>query len=71
MAKKKTKNADYSVEEMNAKVRDLDQEIFDLRNELAVNRKLDKPHLIKTKRKEKARLLTMMTQKTRSTEVVA
>lgn len=60
MAKKKK---DEAVVEFNAKIRDLDREIFDLRNELAINRKLEKPHLIKAKRKEKARLLTIMTQK--------
>jgi large subunit ribosomal protein L29 len=71
MAKKKEKAADYTVEEMNAKVADLDKEIFALRNELAVNRKLEKPHLIKVKRKEKARLLTIMTQKINRSKEVA
>ena len=60
MAKKKKDDAAL---ELNAKIRDLDREIFDLRNELAINRKLEKPHLIKAKRREKARLLTIMTQK--------
>ena len=60
MAKKKKDDAAL---ELDAKIRDLDREIFDLRNELAINRKLEKPHLIKAKRKEKARLLTSMTQK--------
>ncbi|MDE3045845.1 MAG: 50S ribosomal protein L29 [Verrucomicrobiota bacterium] len=63
MAKKKK---DDSLTEMSAKVMELDREIFALRNELAINRKLDKPHLLKFKRKEKARLLTTMTQKQRS-----
>jgi large subunit ribosomal protein L29 len=71
MAKKKTNITDYSVEEMKAKVVDLDKEIFALRNELAVNRKLDKPHLIKAKRREKARLLTIMTQKNNRSKEVA
>ncbi|HEX2583160.1 MAG TPA: 50S ribosomal protein L29 [Chlamydiales bacterium] len=71
MAKKKTNSTDYSVEEMKARVGDLDKEIFALRNELAVNRKLDKPHLIKAKRREKARLLTIMTQKNNRSKEVA
>lgn len=71
MAKKKTNVTDYSVEEMKARVVDLDKEIFALRNELAVNRKLDKPHLIKAKRREKARLLTIMTQKNNRSKEVA
>ena len=63
MAKKKK---DESFEEMNAKIVELDRDIYALRNELAVNRKLEKPHLIKAKRREKARILTTMTQKQRS-----
>lgn len=63
---KKTNPQDHSLEELQAKVIDLDREIFALRNELAMNRKLEKPHLIKAKRKEKARILTTMTQKQRS-----
>lgn len=65
MAKKKEKAREYTVEEMQAKVTDLEKEIFALRNELAVNRKLDKPHLIKAKRREIARLLTFITQKSK------
>ena len=71
MAKKKEKAMEYTVEEMNAKVLDLEKEIFELRNELAVNRKLDKPHLIKVKRREKARLLTIITQKNNRSKEVA
>ncbi len=71
MAKKKANATDYSVEEMSGRVVDLDKEIFALRNELAVNRKLDKPHLIKAKRREKARLLTIMTQKNNRSKEVA
>jgi large subunit ribosomal protein L29 len=51
---------------MQEQVVHLDREIFALRNELAMNRKLDKPHLIKAKRKDKARILTILTQKQRS-----
>ncbi len=60
MAKKKDVKEE---KEMLAQVADLDREIFNLRNELATQRKLEKPHLIKEKRKEKARLLTILTQK--------
>ena len=60
MAKKKKEEA--SVVEMEAQVRDLDREIFQLRNELAMQRKLEKPHLIKEKRKQKARILTLLTK---------
>jgi large subunit ribosomal protein L29 len=65
MTKKQDHRAGTDVE-LQAQVVLLDREIFALRNELAMNRKLDKPHLIKTKRKEKARILTILTQKQRS-----
>jgi len=63
---KKSKKSQPTVDDMQAKVVELDREIFSLRNELAINRKLDKPHLIKAKRREKARMLTLMTQQQRS-----
>ena len=64
MAKKKKNDLrDQSVPELRAQVHDLNREIFQLRNELATQRKLEKPHLIKAKRKDVARLLTIMTQK--------
>lgn len=66
MAKKAKKKEVPTAEDMGARVVELDREIFALRNELAMNRKLEKPHLIKAKRKEKARILTVMTQQARS-----
>lgn len=63
MAKKKQEIENLSEKEMQAKVRDLDREIFALRNELATQRKIEKPHLIQEKRRQKARILTLLTQK--------
>ncbi len=60
---KKTNLIDLSVDELKVKAQELDREIFDLRNELALNRKIEKPHLIKAKKKDKARILTILTQK--------
>lgn len=60
---KKMDLMDRSVEELQAMAKDLDREIFDMRNELSVQRKLEKPHLLKVKRKEKARALTVLTKK--------
>jgi large subunit ribosomal protein L29 len=54
---------DHSIDELNANVRKLEHEIFSLRNELATQRKLEKPHQIRAKRKDKARILTILTQK--------
>lgn len=63
MAKKKNEQKAGSEKELLALKNDLDREIFELRNELATQRKLEKPHLIKKKRKERARVLTMLAQK--------
>jgi large subunit ribosomal protein L29 len=63
--KKKVEN-DHSVKSLQEALSQLDHEIFALRNELAWNRKLEKPHRLKEKRKEKARILTMLTMKQRS-----
>jgi large subunit ribosomal protein L29 len=64
MAKKKELK-EQSIDELKAMATQLDREIFHLRNELSTQRKLEKPHQIKEKRKEKARVLTIMTQKQR------
>ena len=63
--KKKEKN-DRSVKELQEAAAHLDREIFVIRNELSWNRKIEKPHRLKEKRKEKARVLTMLTMKQRS-----
>jgi large subunit ribosomal protein L29 len=65
MAKKKKELKDQSAKELNARLHELDGEIFALRNELATTRKLEKPHQIREKRKDKARILTILTQKTK------
>ena len=61
--KSKVDLKDQSVDELKAKAGELDRDIFALRNELALNRKIEKPHLIKAKKREKARILTILTQK--------
>ena len=63
--KKKEKN-DRSVKELQEAADHLDREIYVIRNELSWNRKIEKPHRLKEKRKEKARVLTMLTMKQRS-----
>lgn len=69
MAKKKKELKDQSVKELNARLHELDRELFTLRNELATQRKLEKPHQIREKRKDKARILTILTQKNRNEAV--
>lgn len=60
MARKKG-NEIPSLEELQHRVLELDMEIFYLRNELSVQRKLEKPHLLKAKKRERARALTFLT----------
>lgn len=52
-----------SPEELQAFSIDLSKEIFELRNELKTTRKLEKPHLIRMKKRDRARALTILQQK--------
>lgn len=54
---------EQSAEELKALLLKLDQEIFGLRNQLSLHRKLEKSHELKQKRHEKARILTVLTQR--------
>lgn len=50
-------------EELEAQYEDICRDIFELTNELRVSRKLDKPHELKEKKKDRARILTVLRQK--------
>jgi large subunit ribosomal protein L29 len=65
MAKRDKELKDQSIDELQAMAKGLAREVFLLRSELSVSRKLDKPHLLKAKRKDRARVLTFLTQKQR------
>lgn len=54
---------DQSVEELKALYRDLSKEIFGLKNEMRMARKLEKPHLVRTKKRDRARVLTVLRQR--------
>lgn len=54
---------DQSPQELQAQYRDLSKEIYNLKNELSAQRKIDKPHLIRTKKRDRARVLTVLRQK--------
>ena len=43
-----------------AKNEELERDLFALKNELAVSKKLEKPHLLREKKKERARILTAL-----------
>ncbi|MGD2169099.1 MAG: 50S ribosomal protein L29 [Chlamydiota bacterium] len=51
-----------SKDEVKTIIDELDAEIFQLRNELKVTRKLEKPHLLKEKKTNRARALTVLAE---------
>lgn len=63
MNKKKNQLNEHSVEALREMAVTLGREIFMLRNELSLQRRLEKPHLLRAKKKERARVLTALTQK--------
>lgn len=60
---KASKFRDMTVNELELALNDLKRELFDLMNEAKQNKKLEKPHLLQTKKKDKARLLTILHEK--------
>lgn len=52
-----------SIEELKTLYSDLCAELFHLVNERRIKQSLEKPHLIKEKKKERARLLTILREK--------
>lgn len=58
-----SKLREQSVQELQALSIDLSKEIYRLRNELKIARKLEKPHLLKHLKKDRARVLTVLSEK--------
>jgi len=54
---------DLSVDELQSTLYETQRELFNLRNELSINKKLDKPHLLQSLRKKRARVLTVLNEK--------
>lgn len=54
---------DQSVEELKALRQDLSKDIFAMKNEISTTRKIDKPHLLRLKKRNRARVLTLLNQK--------
>ncbi|MEX0962013.1 MAG: 50S ribosomal protein L29 [Simkaniaceae bacterium] len=55
--------ANQNEEDLSNLLNDLERELFTLRNRLGIERKVDKPHLIKENRRNKARILTALSAK--------
>ena len=54
---------DLSVEELKATYMDLSRDLFRLKNELRLLHKVEKPHVIKQKKRDRARVLTALRAK--------
>lgn len=54
---------ELSLEQLQSLINDLNKEIFDLQNRLAMNRKLEKPHQLKDKKKDRARAMLVFSEK--------
>ena len=52
-----------SVEELQVRYEDVCKDIFNITNELRVSRKLEKPHELRDKKKDRARIKTVLRQK--------
>ena len=62
--KNKHRFQEQSIDELRVLYQELSKEIFVMRSEKAVSRKLDKPSLLKGKVRDRARVLTFLKQKT-------
>lgn len=51
---------EQSAEELKALYQDLSKELFQLRNEMKIARKVDKPHEVRRKKKLRARVMTIL-----------
>lgn len=54
---------DMAIPDLELAVDDINKELFALVNERKRAKKMDKPHLIREKKKHKARLLTIISEK--------
>ena len=64
MTMKKMKELqDQTTDELKALFHDLSKEIFELKNEISISKKIDKPHLVSAKKRTRARILTLMNKR--------
>jgi large subunit ribosomal protein L29 len=54
---------DMAIPELESQLADTSKELYGLVNEMKRTKKSEKPHLIRLKKKERARLLTVLHQK--------
>lgn len=54
---------DQTIEELKAIYQDLSKELFQMRNEMKVARKIEKSHLVRAKKIDRARVMTILREK--------
>jgi len=54
---------DQTADELKAIYHDLSRELFQMKNEVKVTRKIEKSHLIRMKKKDRARVMTILREK--------
>jgi len=54
---------EQATEELKAIYQDLSKELFQMRNEMKVTRKIEKSHLVRAKKKDRARMMTVLREK--------
>lgn len=57
---------DQSAQELEANLVDLSKELFQLRNQFKLEKKLEKPHRLRELRRDRARTLTVLAEKSRA-----
>lgn len=57
---------DQKEEQLDFRLNEIDKEIFKMTNELKTAHKLEKPHMLKELKKEKARILTVLNERKKS-----
>lgn len=60
---KKDELRQQTAQELVALSHEISKEIYDLNNQLRFHRKLEKPHVLRTKKRDRARILTLIREK--------
>lgn len=57
-----------NVDELKAVYHELSKEIFEIKSEFSITRKLEKPHLLRDKKRDRARVMTVINQKSHTAD---
>ena len=54
---------ELTIDQLENLIEDINKNLFELREQLAVNKKLEKPHLLRDKKKDRARAMLVLSEK--------